>query len=73
VDPRTTQQRTQQSAWTYGDFRDVNGVKFPYTVDEERTAGPITTSMAHFTEKIEVNVPIEDSMFAPPPSAGGAN
>ena len=72
VDPRTKGPRTQQSAWTYGDFRDVNGVKFPYSVDEERTAGPITTSMAHFTEKIEVNVPLEDSFFAPPPAGGGA-
>jgi len=72
VDPRTKQQRTQQSAWTYGDFRDVNGVKFPYSVDEERTAGPVTTSMAHFTEKIEVNVPIEDGFFAPPAMGGAA-
>lgn len=66
MDPRTKQPRTQQSFWTYGDFRDVNGVKFPYSVDEERTGGPITTSYAHFTEKIELNVPMEDALFAPP-------
>jgi hypothetical protein len=66
VDPRTKQPRTQQSFWTYSDFRDVNGVKFPFAVDEERTGGPITTSFAHFTEKIEVNVPMEDGFFAPP-------
>ena len=69
IDPRTKQPRTQESAWTYGDFKPVNGVMFPHSVDEERTAGPITTSLAHFTEKIEVNVPIEDGFFAPP--AGG--
>ena len=69
MDPRTKQPRTQESFWTYGDFRDVNGVKFPYSVDEERTGGPITTSYAHFTEKIEVNVPMEDALFAPPAMA----
>lgn len=63
MDPRTKQPRTQQSAWTYGDYREINGVKFPFTVDEERTAGPITQSFAHFTEKIEVNVPLQDGFF----------
>lgn len=71
IDPRTKQPRTQQSFWTFGDYRVVNGVKFPYSVDEERTAGPITTSLAHFTEKIELNVPMEDGLFAPPAAAGG--
>ena len=70
VDPRTKQPRTQESFWTYSDYREVNGVKFPFAVDEERTGGPITQSFAHFTEKIEVNVPIEDSFFAAPPATG---
>lgn len=71
VDPRTKELRTQQSVWTYGDYKEVNGVKFPYSVDEERTAGPITQSFAHFTEKIEVNVPLEDGFFAAPPMGSG--
>ena len=66
VDPRTKKPRTQESFWTFGDYREVNGVKFPFTVDEERTAGPITQSFAHFTEKIEVNVPMDEAFFAPP-------
>ena len=72
IDPRTKQPRTQQSAWTYGDYKPINGVMFPHSLDEERTAGPITQSFAHFTEKIEVNVPLEDGFFAPPPAGGGA-
>ena len=72
MDPRTKQPRTQQSAWTYGDFKPINGVMFPHSVDEERTAGGVTQSLAHFTEKIEVNVPIEDGFFAPPPAGGAA-
>jgi hypothetical protein len=73
VDPKTKAPRTQQSAWTFGDFKPVDGVMFPHSVDEERTAGPITQSFAHFTEKIEVNVPMEDALFAPPtPPGGGA-
>ena len=70
VDPRTKAPRTQQSTWTYGDFKEINGVKFPHSLDEERTAGPITQSFAHFTEKIEVNVPLEEEFFAAPASKG---
>lgn len=71
MDPRTQQPRTQESFWTFGDYREINGVKFPFSVDEERTAGPITTSFAHFTEKIEVNVAMEDGLFAPPTIPAG--
>jgi hypothetical protein len=44
-------------------------VKFPFSVDEERTGGPITQSFAIYTRTIEVNVPMEDALFAPPPAA----
>ena len=69
VDPRTKEFRTQQSSFIFSDFRDVNGVKFPFSIDEERIAGPITQSFATYTEKIEVNVPMEDTLFAPPSGA----
>ena len=75
TDPQTKEFRYLESTWTFGDFRDVNGVKFPFSVDEERIqmAGttPITTSNATFTEKIEVNLPMEDALFAPPSAAVG--
>jgi hypothetical protein len=66
MDPRTKQHRYNDSTFVFGDYRDVNGVKFPFAIDEERTGGGITQSFATFTEKIEVNVPIDDALFAPP-------
>jgi hypothetical protein len=70
VDPKTKAFRTQQSSFVFSDFREVNGVKFPFSIDEERIAGPITQSFATYTERIDANVPMEDSLFATPsPSA----
>lgn len=66
MDPKTGEPRTQDSTFIYSDFRDVNGVKFPFNIDEDRTAGPITQSFAIYTDKIEVNVPMEDALFAAP-------
>lgn len=58
--------RFNEHVFTYSDWRDVNGVKFPFAVDEERTGGPITQSFAVYTEKIEVNVPVDDALFLKP-------
>ncbi len=44
------------------------GVKFPFAVDEDRTGGGIAQPFAIYTEKIEVNVPMEDALFALPGS-----
>ena len=58
--------RFNQHVFSYSDWRDVNGVKFPFAVDEERTGGPITQSLATYVEKIETNIPVEDAVFASP-------
>jgi hypothetical protein len=58
--------RFNQHVFTYSDWRDVNGVKFPFAVDEERITGQITQSFAVYLEKLEVNVPVEDALFAKP-------
>ena len=58
--------RFNEHVFTYSDWRDVNGVKFPFAVDEERTGGPVTQSFAVYTEKIEVNVPVDDALFVKP-------
>lgn len=78
MNPKTKEFRYMDSVWTFSDFRDVDGVKFPFSVDEERTqyAGPnadiaITTSTAIYTEKIELNVPMADSLFAAPAAGDG--
>lgn len=65
-DPKTNERRFNEVAFTFSDWREVNGVKFPFAVDEDRTGGGITQSFAIYTEKIEVNVPMEDAIFAPP-------
>ena len=64
-DPRGNP-RFNESVFTYSDWRDVNGVKFPFAIDEERTGGPVTQSFAVYLEKIEVNVPVEDALFVKP-------
>lgn len=69
MDPKTKAHRFNDTTLVFSDYRDVNGVKFPFAIDEERTGGPITQSFAHFIEKIEVNVPMEDSLFATPAGA----
>lgn len=72
MDPRTKQHRFNDTTVVFSDYRDVNGVQFPFAIDEERTGGGITQSFAYFTDNIEVNVPMEDALFAPPaqPTAG---
>jgi hypothetical protein len=69
IDPRTKQHRFNDTIFVFSDYRDVNGVKFPFAIDEERTGGGITQSFAHFTEKIEVNVPMDEALFAAPTPA----
>ena len=64
MDPKTKEFRTQQSTFVFSDFRDVDGVKFPFSIDEERIGGPITQSFATYTDKIELNVPMDDGLFA---------
>jgi outer membrane lipoprotein-sorting protein len=66
LDPKTKEFRFNDTILVFSDWRDVNGVKFPFSVDEERTGGPITQSFAIYTQKIEVNVPMDDGLFAPP-------
>jgi hypothetical protein len=50
----------------YSNWRDVNGVKFPFDINEERTGREPVQSFVTYTEKIEVNVPMDDALFATP-------
>lgn len=54
----------------FAGWREVNGVKFPFDITEERTSKEPVQSFAIYTEKIEVNVPMDDAMFAPPGGSG---
>lgn len=54
---------------TFSNWKDVEGVKFPFDIDEERVDPQTTQSFATYTDKIELNVPMEDSLFATPAGA----
>ena len=51
----------------YGDYRDVNGVKMPFTI---RYASWNELQLEKFTD-IKVNVPIDDARFTMPPQQQG--
>jgi hypothetical protein len=50
---------------TFSDWREVEGVKFPFAIDEERVSFPPQT-FAIYTERVEINPPVDDAMFAMP-------
>lgn len=55
----------------FANWQDVNGVKFPFDINEDRVdpkgAAP-AQSLVTYTEKIEANVAIDDMVFATPKS-----
>ncbi|HET7218017.1 MAG TPA: hypothetical protein VFJ02_08205 [Vicinamibacterales bacterium] len=51
---------------TFDNWRDVNGVMFPFDITEERTGKEPVVTLVTYTDKIEVNVPLDDALFAPP-------
>lgn len=54
---------------SFDNWRDIEGVKFPFDITEERTGKEPVTTLVTYTEKIELNVPMDDSLFAMPASA----
>lgn len=50
---------------TFGEWTDVQGVKFPFAIDEERVSFPPQT-FAIYTERVEINPAVDDAMFAMP-------
>jgi hypothetical protein len=61
--------RMREFTIKFGNWQDVQGVKFPFDLDEERREGIINQSFATYTHKIEVNVPMADDLFATPAGA----
>jgi hypothetical protein len=51
---------------TFDNWRDVEGVKFPFDITEERTGKEPVVSLVTYTEKIELNTPMDDAIFAMP-------
>jgi hypothetical protein len=55
----------------FANWQDVNGVKFPFDITEDRTSAEAPVqSLVVYTEKIEANVPMEDALFATPKFGG---
>jgi hypothetical protein len=53
----------------FANWREVNGVTFPFDITEERTGKEPVATLVTYTEKIEANVPLEDAIFSPPAPA----
>jgi outer membrane lipoprotein-sorting protein len=70
---KTTRRGTEiEIETTIGNYKEVEGVMFPFSV-EQRAAGGQGPGQKLTFQKIEINVPVEDSIFkmppAPPPAA----
>jgi hypothetical protein len=52
---------------TFSDYREVGGLKFPFAIDEERNAYPVQT-IAIYTDRVELDVPVDDVLFGRPVS-----
>jgi len=67
VDKRTVRGSEQETESSIGDYKEVNGILFPFAV-ENAVKG--TDQKQKITiSKIELNVPVDDSMFKMPPPA----
>jgi hypothetical protein len=54
----------------FDNYQEVNGVKFPFDLTEDRTGKEPSLSFVVYTEKIEVNLPMDDALFATPKQGG---
>jgi hypothetical protein len=50
----------------FDNWRDVDGVKFPFDIIEERTGKEPVVTLVTYTDKIELNVAMDDGLFATP-------
>jgi hypothetical protein len=51
---------------SFDNWRDVEGVKFPFDITEERTGKEPVVTLVTYTEKVELNLPMDDGLFATP-------
>ncbi len=61
-----TQERQMNVVIDFSGWRSVDGVMFPFDISEDRTGKEPTVSYATYTEKITLNVPMNDDRFATP-------
>lgn len=58
--------RREKTTLDFSNYKAVEGIQFPFNIDEDRTGPQITQSFATYTETIELNVPMDDALFATP-------
>ncbi len=65
--------RREKTTLDFSNYKPVGGLQFAFNIDEDRSGSLITQSFAVYTETIELNVPMDDALFATPAApAGGA-
>lgn len=62
--------RRENTTLDFSNYKAVDGIQFPFNIDEDRSGPQITQSFATYTEKIELNVPMDDALFATPAAPG---
>ena len=67
VDKRTIRGTEQETESSIGDYKEVNGMMFPFAI-ENAVKGTDQKQKITIT-KIELNVPVDDSIFKMPPAA----
>lgn len=70
---KTTVQGTEVELETkFADFRDVQGVKIPFSIEQHAVDGQIPAQKISF-QKVDVNTTVEDSLFKMPAPAPAAD
>ena len=62
--------RRENTSLDFSNYKAVDGIQFAFNIDEDRTGSIITQSFATYTEAVELNVPIDDGLFATPSGPG---
>jgi hypothetical protein len=66
---KTTMQGTEvELESTFADYKQVQGVMFPFTIEQHATDGQVPSPKITF-QKVEINIPVEDSIFKMPVAA----
>jgi hypothetical protein len=61
----------QENETYYGDYEEVNGIYFPFAVESARKGD--SNRQKTTVEKVEINVPVEDGLFAMPAAKAAAS
>lgn len=58
--------RREKTTLDFSNYKPIDGIQFAFNIDEDRSGSVITQSFATYTDEIELNVPIDDALFATP-------